>query len=203
MALELRPFCKKDYKQALRFAVVGMHFQNYTDQPLALQLYGRYFLYTELSRATEVLAAYENGRLSGVLMASFTGAPTPYRSVWKTLYIKAFDILQRLFAKKGVSAYEAANQALYAAYRQRRQPDGEITFLAADPLCQRQGVGSFLLKALARRHPGRTVYLYTDDACTYMFYERRGFERAGETRITMQLGRKTVPLRCFLYSKTL
>lgn len=203
MALEIRPLCKKDNKQAIRFAVVGMHFQAYTGRPWLSRLYGRYFWYDELCRATEVLAAYENDRLAGVLLASFAGAPTPCRSLWKMLYVKAFDILQRLFAKEGVSAYEAANQAMYAAYRQRRQPDGEITFLAADPLCQGQGAGSFLLNALARRHPGRTVYLYTDDACTYAFYERRGFVRAGETRITMQLGRKTVPLRCFLYSKTL
>ena len=45
--------------------------------------------------------------------------------------------------------------------------------------------------------------LYTDDACTYQFYERRGFHRAGERRILLQIGEKKTGLRCFLYSKTL
>jgi hypothetical protein len=47
------------------------------------------------------------------------------------------------------------------------------------------------------------VYLYTDDQCTYQFYDHRGFERVGEKDIVMDMGEKQVPLKCLLYSKKL
>jgi len=50
---------------------------------------------------------------------------------------------------------------------------------------------------------GKQVYLYTDDACTYQFYERRGFQRSGEKKVVLDFGSKKVPLTCFLFYKTL
>lgn len=99
--------------------------------------------------------------------------------------------------------YEAANRALFEAYRRTHTPDGEVLFLAAAPAARGTGVGSLLLAELARRAPGKEVYLYTDDACTYQFYEKRGFHREGERCITVEFGGRKTPLRCFLYSRVL
>ena len=82
-------------------------------------------------------------------------------------------------------------------------PDGEIIFLAADPDCGIKGVGSLLLAELERLEKGKKVYLYTDNACTYQFYEHRGFSRVGEEEIILELDNKKVPLTCLLYSKIL
>ncbi len=56
------------------------------------------------------------------------------------------------------------------------KPDGEILFLAADPECGVKGIGTALLKALEEKEKGKTMYLFTDDGCTYQFYEHRGSE---------------------------
>lgn len=45
------------------------------------------------------------------------------------------------------------------------------------------------------------VYLYTDNACTYQFYEHRGFERAGEKDVVLSIAGREVALQCLLYSK--
>lgn len=37
-----------------------------------------------------------------------------------------------------------------------------------------------LLRELEEREKGKKVFLYTDSACTYQFYEHRGFELAQE-----------------------
>ena len=100
-------------------------------------------------------------------------------------------------------AYDRVNQEMLRDYRARHRPDSELLFLAADPDAQGRGAGTALLAELARRAPGRELYLFTDSGCTYRFYERRGFERAGEREITLELGAKRVPLTCFLYRKTL
>lgn len=47
------------------------------------------------------------------------------------------------------------------------------------------------------------IYLYTDNACTYQFYEHRGFIRVGEQQVELNLEKKKVPLICFLYAKKL
>ena len=71
MKLEIKPLKKKDYGKIIQYAIKGMHFNMYLDNKLDLNLYGRYFWYLELSNATQVIAAYENKKLVGVLVAGF------------------------------------------------------------------------------------------------------------------------------------
>ena len=42
--------------------------------------------------------------------------------------------------------------------------------------------------------------LHTDDTCIYQFYEPRGFQRAEEQDIVMEMSMGKIPLKC-LYSK--
>ncbi len=203
MDIRLGDLRMKDRRRAIEFARRGMHFDWYADSPLLLYLYGRYFWCLEFGRATQVIAAYRGRDLAGVLLAEARGEATPNRSLGRTLYKRLFESFQELFFRGGADAYAQANREMYARYRRAHAPDGEITFLAVDPALEGNGIGTLLLNELARREPGRCFYLYTDSGCAYQFYEHRGFERAGEKDIVLELGKKRVPLRCFLYSKTL
>lgn len=118
--------------------------------PFLLKLYGRYFLYMELNRSSQILAAYAGDRLVGLLLASIYGKL--------------------------------------------------MIFLAADPDNSRKGVGSLLLEELERRESGKEIFLYTDSNCTYQFYEKRGFERAAEKEILMELPDGDAPLICIIRS---
>lgn len=201
LEIEIREIRKKDYKKAIQFAITGMHFNLYLDSRFLLNIYGRYFWYDELNCATQVLAAYEGDELAGVLLANMNDEKKKYRTVGKIMFTKMFDFIQNVFYKGGVGVYEEANNEMFEEYKKDNAPDGQIVFLAANPAGTVKGVGSRLLAELEDRERGRQVYLYTDDACTYQFYEHRGFKRAGEKDIIMQLGSKKVPLKCMLYSK--
>ena len=111
-------------------------------------------------------------------------------------------MIQRTFFKGGADLYEDTTKELLAHYLKSNTPDGEILFLAADPDCKIKGIGTALLNALEEKEKGKTLYLYTDDACTYQFYEHRGFERAEEKEIILKMPKGRVPLKCFVYSKT-
>ena len=50
---------------------------------------------------------------------------------------------------------------------------------------------------------GRHSSTDTDNACTYQFYEHRGFERMEEKEIILEMPKGQVPLKCFVYSKKL
>ena len=203
MELQISELRKEDYKHAIQFAIKGMHLDWYIDNTFILNLYGRYFWYLEMERATQVFAVYAGETLAGVLLAEVKGECKKYHSVWRSLYVKFFDAMQHLVAGKGVDSYDAANKAMFGKYCESNTPDGEIIFLAANPDVKIKGIGTILLEELEKRERGKKLYLYTDNACTYQFYEHRGFERVGEKDVVLELGKKTVDLKCLLYSKTI
>ena len=199
--IEIREIRRQDYPKARQFAIQGMHFQWYMESKLLLNLYARYFWDDELNRATRVYGAYVNGTFAGVLLADMKGESKRHYSVWRAAYVRFFDCLQHLMAGKGVDAYDQANNDMYKSFCEQNTPDGEIVFLAADPESKVRGIGTALLSALEADEPGKLVYLYTDNACTYQFYEHRGFKREQARSITMDLGGKQIPLDCLLYAK--
>lgn len=192
----------RDERRAIDFSVTGMHVDWYMDNRWLQRLYGRYFWYKEKARATQVLAAYADGALAGVLLARFDGEPPAARSCGASLYVRLWEHLQAVFARGSAGVYETANEQMFAQYRARCAPDGEILFLAADPARRVPGVGRLLLDALAHREPGKTVSLFTDSACIDSFYERHGFTQACQRDTVLAQGAKRVRLQCFLFSKT-
>lgn len=199
--ISLKEIRKKDYKKAIQFAITGMHFNMYLENKTLLNLYGKYFWYSELNQATQVITAYEVDDLVGVLLADMKGEEKRYRSMGRTLFVMLFELLQGIFSKDGAGVYERANVQMEKEYLQSHTPDGQIVFLAANPQIKTKGIGSMLLREFESREEGKEVFLYTDDACTYQFYEHRGFERCGERDVVLDFGSKSVPLKCFLYRK--
>ena len=201
MNVRIAKLQKKDENKAIQYAIKGIHFDWYLDAKWMQNLYGRYFWYLETSRATQMFAAYADDALVGVILAEIKGEPKLNNSVWRKLYIRFIEMVQRIFFKDSVGVYDETNRKMLSQYLKTNTPDGEIIFLAADPDCGIKGVGSLLLAELERLENGKKVYLYTDNACTYQFYEHRGFERVGEEDIVLELDNKNVPLTCLLYSK--
>lgn len=203
MKLQISEIRKKDYNQAIGFAIKGMHLDWYINNRFILNLYGRYFWYLELGRATQAFAVYAGEVFAGVLLAEIKGEPKRYCSIWRNLYVKVFDFLQHHVAGKGVDSYDNANKEMFKKYSESHAPDGEIIFLAANPDVKIKGIGTALLNELEKREKEKEIYLYTDSACTYQFYEYRGFELVGEKDVVLKLGKKNVELTCLLYSKVL
>ena len=201
MELEIKKLNKKDYNKIIQYAIKGMHFNMYLDNKLELNLYGRYFWYLELTNATQVISAYMGNELVGVLIADFKDEEKVYKSFWKSVYVNIFDCIQKTFFKESVGIYDKANKEMLENYKSENNPDGEIRFLAANPNIKVKGIGTFLLNELEKRERGKEVFLFTDDQCTYQFYEHRGFDKVGEKDIELDLNEKKVPLKCLLYSK--
>lgn len=203
MKIEIKELRKQDHKKAIQFAIKGMHFEWYSDSKFVWNAYGRYFWYLELSRATQILAAYVDHTFVGVLLADIKGEAKKQQNLLPKLYISFVNLLQKSLFKGGADIYDETLKKQLAHYLESHSPDGEILFLAADPDCKIKGIGTALLEALAKKEKGKTLYLYTDNACTYQFYEHRGFERVEEDEIVMKMPKGDVPLKCFLYSKVL
>lgn len=200
--MEIKELKKKDHKKVIQFAIKGMHFGLYLKNKFLLNSYGKYFWCLEYTNASQIIAVYEGEKLLGALLADMKGEKKPYKSFGKKLYIKFIDFIQKIFFKGGVMPYDEANKEMFRAYTEHYNPDGEIRFLAADPDAKVKGVGTMLLNELAKRENGKEIYLFTDDQCTYQFYEHREFERVGEKDIVLELD-NLINLKCLLYRKFL
>lgn len=201
--LEIRDIQRKDYPKAIEFALQGMHFNWYLDNQQMLKAYGRYFWYLEINRATQIYAAYTENQFVGVLLARLKNEQPIHHNLLEVMYVKWIDIMQKIFFRDGAGIYERTTKEQLKHYLQTNSPDGEIVFLASDPDCKIKGIGTALLQALEARNKGKTLYLFTDDACTYQFYEHRGFRKEEETEIVLEMPKGKVPLKCFLYDKTI
>lgn len=203
LKIEIKDIRKKDYKKAIQFAIKGMHFDWYLNNKFLLNAYGRYFWYLEINRATQILAAYVDGGFVGVLLAEIKGEEKKQQNFLQKIYVKLVDVIQKSFFKGGAGLYEDTTKEQLAHYLKSNTPDGEIIFLAADPDCKIKGIGTAMLNALEEKEQGKTLYLYTDDACTYQFYEHRGFKRVEEKEVVLEMPKGKIPLKCFVYSKVI
>ena len=190
---------KKDYKRAIELAVKGMHFDWYFKNDFLLYAYGKYFWYLELNEATQILAAYVDDKFVGVLLARFNNEKNMHNNFFEKAYVKVIDFIHNIFFKNSAGLYEETCEKQLNHYLLNNDPDGEIVFLVGDS--NYKGVGTTLLHELENREKGKVVYLYTDDACTYEFYEHRGFIKNEENNITLKTEKGEVILNCFLYSK--
>lgn len=201
MKIEIKPLRKKDHRKIIQYAIKGMHFNMYVNNKIGLNLYGRYFWYLELIKATQVISAYIGEELAGVLVADFEGEEKVYKSFWNRLYVDIIKWVQKTFLKDSAGVYDIVNKEMLKDYKSKNNPDGEIRFLAVNPNIKVKGIGTILLNKLEKRERGKEVYLFTDDLCTYQFYEHRGFDKVGERDIKLDISKKKIPLKCFLYRK--
>ena len=203
MDIELRNISKKDFKKAIEFCRTGMNVDYYTDKPFEIYLYSKYFWYMELLRATQIIGAYINGEMVGVLLADMNGEKKAYKSISANIFIKTAELLMGLIFKGGANVYSETNDKMLAEFKGKNSPDGEMNFLAVDPKLNGKGIGTVLLNELSKREKGKLIYLFTDSGCTYQFYDKRNFDRNFERDIFLNLHDKDIPLTCFLYSKVL
>lgn len=172
-----------------------MHLDWYIKNKTLLNLYGRYFWYLELNKATQIIAAYEEDTLAGILLADIKGENKLQYSLLRVPFIKIVDLIQHVLSLD--KSYNDANAKLLKQCSNSPKVDGEIIFLAVNPKFQGKGIGSLLLAELEKKAKGKRLILYTDDGCNYHFYEHKGFRKAGEETIRYS----DFSLRCFIYEK--
>ncbi len=192
---------EKDFSAAARFAREGMHLDNYAGGGIAGWLFATDAMCEAIARSTHFYAAYDGAQFAGFLLADSWGAPKPYeKSRYGRFHRLIKGLLELSDRRDAENAYAAANDEMLAALDPA--PEVEITYFSADPSLIGKGVGSKLLAAFERDFAGKRTFLFTDDGCTYQFYEHRGFTCAGERTIPGAYA-EGGSLRCMTYVKQL
>ncbi|MBQ8001925.1 MAG: GNAT family N-acetyltransferase [Clostridia bacterium] len=194
---EITKLKNRDCKKVIEAAIEGMHFDRYLDNKFLLKVYGKYFFYTELLRATNILAAYNDEGFAGLLLAEVYGREKAYTSCVKKMYIKLFDTIFGSYS----SLYERARKELEKEYKKHSSPAGEITFLVVKCNMQNKGIGTLLLNELEKSLKGEEIFVHTDDVCTYQFYEKSGFDKKMQKDVAINTVNEKMSVSCLLYTK--
>ncbi|ORX85525.1 hypothetical protein BCR32DRAFT_265583 [Anaeromyces robustus] len=203
MVIQIKELNKKDYEITRKFSIEGMDIRRYSNRPYEIYFYSNFFFLFELLRATQILAAYDNDNLVGVLMVQMKNEPTKINSICCKIQFLFFKFML-LFMFSGAGAeYQEANEKMYNEYLKTNEPDGELSFFVVDPKLQGKGIGSLLLNELQKIEKGKKIYLYTDSGCNYQFYDHKNFIKEQVKEIEMKIHNNIIPLTCFLYSKIL
>lgn len=203
MEIKFNQVTPQELDQLVQFSIIGMHFAVFFDNDDLTQLYGQYFVWSELQSATSILVARDNGQFLGAMFIRETGKQPQFKKLAQHLASDQFAKLLNADREDYLQQYDQANAALLKQYLSNYQPAAEILLLATNPTIQRRGLGSQLLTELSSLLPGQEVYLYTDDQCSYQFYDHRGFSLDGKKLISYEAGTATNHLNCFLYRKRL
>lgn len=203
MTITIKSIEEKDFDEARRFAVHGMHLDWYATSKLELYFYSKYFWYLELTKATRALGAYQGDRLVGILLVDMKNEPKIYSTFFRRMFVGISEFFIEKFYGDTADVYDQANQDMLAELLKKEQPDGELNFFAIDPEIKGKGLGTLMLDELQRLEAGKFIYLYTDSGSTYQFYHRRGFEESGRRDVTLKIKGQNLPLTCFLFSKRL
>ena len=107
----------------------------------------------------------------GVLLAEVEVEKKKKQNFFQQLYVRMVDLFQKTFLKAGEGVYKETTEEQREHYLKSHKADGEILFLVSDPECSVKGIGTALLEALEEKEKGKTMYPFTDDGCTYQFYE--------------------------------
>ncbi len=204
MSLEIRDLDKKDFKKAIEFARIGMHFDVFFEKgDKKLDLYSKYFWYSELLESTDCLAAYEDDKLVGVLLAEIYDKPKIFKSLNKKTYVKIFEFFRDTSSDTSASLYVEKNEIMLNKLKETKRIDGEIRFLSCDPNCVGKGIGSKILNEFEARNKNKNVTLFTDSTCNYKFYEYKNYKKIDEYNIPFKVYDNVLLLDCYLYFKEL
>ena len=125
------------------------------------------------------------------ILAAKTWLATVGLPQWRTL--RFFYIFERVYGQLCADARRAGTWSL----------SDEVTLFAVHSTARGKGVGSALYRDLMThlRERGRTeVFLYTDELCTYRFYERAGLVRAAERNLDLKVPGLPGTVGVYLYA---
>lgn len=201
---EYRPQDADDVK-----AIVGDAFSagSYTSQPELLNKALDLILGESLAESTYSQVAVKDGRVLGVLKGRLKGKERIAGSIGDRLRSIA-RTLSLLVKGPGDRTSLLQYLRLPRAYARLRKmvptplPD-EITFFAVDESTRGTGVGKELFNNFMRylQDNGRTTFfLFTDDTCSYEFYDRKGMKRVATTTVEMDLENRPKTIEVYLYA---
>ncbi|MFW5893443.1 MAG: GNAT family N-acetyltransferase, partial [Bacillota bacterium] len=159
------------------------------------------------SKAYGEVAVFD-GKLAGVLFARPKGLRRHFLQ-WRYAWAFTRHYLKLLTHSKGARRSLQNLRRMLRAYSsltkgRRRQLRNEVTLFMVHPDLRGQGIGVTLMhrfETFLINKGERSYHLFTDDTCSYGFYDHHGFKREASTTMNEALKDGESELNVMLYTK--
>ncbi len=203
-----RPFTKSDRKEYLDLLGSIWHYTSYSDDAKVREMLVKLDGFAALHASAYQEVAVYDGRLAGVLFAAPKGKFRRLHFVKYTL--KLMWLFMRLLVHSKDSRRSLLNlKRILRAYesltKKSRHPHrNEVTLFMVDSDFRGKHIGITLLERYETflKKKGQThYYLFTDEKCSYTFYDHHGFTLDGQQTVQEKLKDGPSKMRVMLYAK--
>lgn len=210
MSLIYREYQKSDGDFIKKLIDESFHLGSYVGDKSVLASWLNVYLYSCLAEQTFTCVAENDGEILGVIMGKAQGDYKFARHL-KPAIALSYHTLAMGIKGKIRQVDSGDNRRMHKIYSQLIQESGEkfdgvLTLFAVSKDSQGLGIGKELLRRLLiyeKNHGATNIYLHTDSACNYGFYESRGFVRLGAKEVAFTGVNAQKKLDVFLYSYNL
>lgn len=201
-----RKIRRADYEQIQEIINQSFVLYKYVEHPKVLKSLLQLYLQSCLAEQTFNCVAEKDGKVIGVIMGQ---AKSEYRfsahlvpilaTVFYTLKTNVLAYIYKCSTQDYKGIHEIYDKFLLG---RKQEFDGVLTLFAVSEESRGLGVGKTLLHHLLKhlkKKNTHNIYLFTDSSCNYGFYERQGFERLCEERMSITSEKKRATLDVYLY----
>ncbi|MFW5893225.1 MAG: GNAT family N-acetyltransferase [Bacillota bacterium] len=203
-----REYSKKDRKDFIRLLGMIWGYESYSDDPLVRDHLVKLDAYASLYSKAHSDLAVKDGKLVGVLFSRPKGKwrrPGQWRHAWTFTMHYLWLLTHSKDSRRSIKNLRRMLRAYSNLTKgKRRQLRNEVTLFMVHPDHRGQGIGVSLIKRyetfLLKRNE-HTYHLFTDDTCTYGFYDHHGFQKAASTTMDEIHKDGEAELNVMLYTK--
>ncbi len=202
-SISYRPITRRDYPALERF--IDRLSPGRCPADAAAMHLNRLCLYDNLCQSTYAKAAVLGPRIAGLIL----GRLCKSRGLYPAFLRRARSQAALLLSNRGrrcYNAYRLFNQTDWQMlYNCAEAFEGELLFIAVAPELRHQGIGLTLLSSFHKymlSQNVRQIYLFTDSACDFGFYDRQRFDRLGACYWPAQPAKKHFAFYLYKFSYT-
>lgn len=193
---------EEDIEKIIEYTVKGMNYDTYFKTHEEAMRYGKFYVYRDIKRSSNYLALYDGDEFLGVLFYNVLKDPkltlnSRQQAFYDAYYKKTSEeypddffiypnAIKEMMIKNNLSSY-----------------DLELTLFVVDQSRTHEGIGSFIYDKFVNMFKGKKAYVFTDEYCTYGFYERKGYKRIDKKHVEYYADEEESYEDILLYGKIL
>ncbi|MGL6173098.1 MAG: GNAT family N-acetyltransferase [Cellulosilyticaceae bacterium] len=201
-----RTIKKSDYPTIKALINSAWHFERFATHERIREDILEIYLRNCLIEQTFNTVVEDEGKVIGILLGRSEKAYKKYKVNPHTLPIM-YRIIKFCFseqARQATKGYKNFSKAYKDLMADRAQLfDGELVLFIVNEAYRGQGIGKQLTQMFfeyMKQTDTNCIYLYTDTACNYAFYDQQGFKRIDERWIEVENLEGKEKMGVYLYS---
>lgn len=201
-----RTIKKQDYNYIGDLIIKAFNLDEYINDNFLLTQIKLHYVYSCLAEATYINVAEIDSKIVGIIMGNSSNDWKFFKHIHFIMFFIIYELKLWLLSykyKEELFSYRRIHLIYKNLLSKHKDEfDGVLTLFLVDEHYRKIGIGYKLLNNLLiylKKQKTKKIYLYTDNTCNYIFYEKNGFKRIEEDNLSILKRGKKINMTIFLY----